>query len=190
MASPEEVTDAVISWQEHLVAGLAEQGIEIAEWPEGQTLDYATDRPGWEGLFALVLKAYSLYHPEVQIPDTIPSTDIIFEEPTFVASQSYEEPTCILSKVELWLPGTFESMFEIETVTGHELLVTSLGQLLALLESICVKWNLNADDVAKMETDQPGSGSPLEEGAMHGLAVFLRIARKAQEAKAPLILDY
>lgn len=188
-ASPEEVTRAIIAWQNQLVGSLQPQGIEIDTWPEGQELEYLTDRPGWEGFLALIVMAHSLIRPESKLPSTLPPLEELWQHPANQEDQG-DSPLGYLSGVELWLPGDFREIISLETPVGKPVLCASVGRLLWFLGEVCAKWGLDTAALDTRTTDQPGPGSSFEGAAIHGLVTCWRLGKFAQERRVPLVLDY
>ena len=188
--SPEEVEEAVRRWQLQLIAGLADQGIDIPAWDEGQSLAYVTDRPGWEGMYGLIMKGQSLADPQIVLEEQMPDIERISEHPAVVASQSIDSPMCVLGLAELWFPGDFGQMFQLETVSGANVVAASISDLIRLLVQICDDWGKDPASLVEERPDQPASNCRVDEAAEYGLAVFLRLAYQAQKMSMPMILDY
>jgi hypothetical protein len=188
-APPKDVTRAIVAWQSHLLEGLRTQGLNIDPWPENQDIEYRTDRPGWEGLMALNIKAYTLLHPESKQPATVPSIEEMWSHPAH-GDNVGESALGYLSGIELWLPGTFEAIISGENPVGNPVHIASIGKLTWFLDYIREKWGLSASELQGKITNQPGVGSDFEEAALHGLVVFLNLAHYCQDNEAPLVLDY
>jgi hypothetical protein len=186
----DEVESAVRNWQAHLLSGLADQGIHIGHWNEGQGVPYETDRPGWEGYYGLILKGQSFLDPSASSPTLLPDLETIHEHPVVVASQSPDSLMCLLSVAEWWLPGNHRHFVEFQSITGAEVAAAPTADLFRLLNDIAEAWGKEPSEIIAFRPDQPDSNCTVDEAALYGLSVLLRMASKSLEMGLPMVLDY
>jgi hypothetical protein len=189
-APPEEIAGFIRFWQQQLAPFIAAQGEPLVEWEEDPAADYATERPGWEGLAGLVFKFAYLLQPQFPAPETVPSLESLDKDPAY--SETIKEPSLvqILSMCQLWLPGPFQLMFQAETITGQPVVVSSTTMLNMALDTLCELWNKDRVLIEGQSTNQPDAKATLDDAARHGLAVFCRMAREAHSRSLPMIMDY
>ena len=190
VASQEEVTEAVRLWKMRLRDALEAQGDGIPDWEEDGELGYETDRPGWPGLLATILKGAYLLHPDLTQPTNLPPEDQFNTDPAFRRCQAEPSLLSLLSDGQLWLPGDFGMLFHTQTVTGAELGVSSVGGLIECLKDIAGRWGRDAYEMVEADRDQPHSSAPIDEHAAYGLACMMRMALAAQRLHQPMILDW
>lgn len=185
----EEVTEDVQIWVHNLNHFMRQQGVPLLSWQDTPDLPYDTDRPGWEGLAGLMFKAAHLWHPEFPEPAIVPDLQELDRDPAFQAAIAQPGLMQVMSDCEMWLPGDFQFVFELETLTGARKMASSLGLLTIALDQVCKAWGMSRDVVAKMHTAQPLPGTALDEAAIHGLCVFCKLAAFATQNNLPLLLD-
>ena len=185
-----EVTEVLHRWRNATCSHLSGQGLATVTWSDEPTMPYLTDRPGWEGQTGLLFKYAYLKNPDLVPPIHVPPVDGNADDPGWRAAT--EEPSLflILANCECWLPGDFQAMFEHATITGHRANFSSVGMLNLALDQVCELWQKERSDVELLSTDQPDSHAHLDEAALHGLAVFCRVASFAAKHSVPVILDY
>ncbi len=189
-APVEEVTEVVGTWQDQISQIVEANGVEPNRWTDRADIEYVTDRPGWEGLAGLLFKFAYLLSPEFQEPANVPDFAEVANDPAFRKSMDEPGYLHILAACELWIPGTFEFFFESQTVAGQQLGISSLLMLNAALDEVCELWSKDRAELRTLATSQPGSDASLNDAALHGLAVFCRLATEATERNVPMILDY
>jgi len=186
----QEIEDAIEQWQRNLREVLIKAGEKGELWSDRALEDYATDRPGWSGWTAVVLKYAYLLHPQFPEPDQIPPNGSFQSDPAFVAANEKPGLFQVLSQCELWIPGDFSFMFPGTTLTGKKALISSLGLLRTALDELCRLWGKDRAVLLGTATDEPSSETPLDEAALHGLAVFVQLTAAAESRGLPMILDY
>lgn len=181
--------NAYAAWREKMRKFMLAQGEPTPLWDDSATLDYATDRPGWEGLLGLVLKYATLLHPQYP-PPSGPMGEIDIEvENAYLDTLSRPGLIHALADVPVWLPGRFDTIYAMPLVDGPALNTASLGALSATLDQVCELWGKERALMATLQTDQPGSKASLDEAALHGLAVLCRLTDEATRRNLPMIVD-
>lgn len=188
--SIEEVVEAVEQWQGHLRQVLEKAGESGELWADTAEADYATDRPGWPGWIAAILKYAHLLHPQFPEPEQVPMADSLESDPAYQEANKAPGLFQVLSLCELWLPGGFEFMFHGATVTGKPVLISSVELLNSALDEFCHLWGENRAQLETTGTHQPADDGNFDGAALHGLAVFCRMASEARRLSLPMILDY
>lgn len=216
-ASPEETQEAVIAWQRALRDAT---GLSDLDWLESATLPYFTDKPDWDGYWAVVLLAAADQFPDIAAPDEIgrgsrlgdPSrhplmkrSDEVYlgkrrgslvgrlfgHKPETPAPVEKRYPH-ILMRPELWFPADFESPFFSNDVTGNRYWMGSSPRLLAELDALNAA-SYKADDatLAAWSRDGPSEEDlSIDRTARFALASLLQAARYSVEHRVPLKLDY
>lgn len=189
---PQVVWDAVLEWQQWFGDTLGRP----ADWPEGPTQPYWTDKPDWDGYGAiLLLAAYD------ERPDLRPFTEARADDPRdFSNAPAYQaasaEPEIyltLLSGVEWWLPFPGDPVVvDASGPAGHQTRMGSIDQLVAELHLLAERTGVFAGhDPAEFREEPPSSHDPtVEQVARFGLAVTLHLAETALEHRQPLLLDY
>lgn len=197
VTDPDEIHDAVLEWRSRLGAGL---GVPT-DWVEEVDSPYWTDKPDWDGYGAVVLAAsYD------ERPDLRPSSSGLLrrrtheedprrfqESPAYrAAAQSPARYPSLLSGAEWWLPVDADGVWEAPRLTGEPTRMASVHTLAAELATLTDRTDVLAgrrrDDVLALGSPEPGS--PFDQVAAFGLAVFLGLAEQAVVAQQPLLLDY
>ncbi len=186
----EEIEEAVEQWQQHLREVLIKAGEKGDLWVDKAEADYATDRPGWPGWTALILKYAHLLHPQFPEPAQVPLNDPLESDPAFVAASETPGLFQVLSICELWIPGGFSFLFPGATLTGKKAMISSLGLMRTALDELCRLWGKDRTVLLTTTTDQPDSGTHFDEAALHGLVLFTRLTAAAEARGLPMILDY
>ncbi|MEZ0325908.1 MAG: hypothetical protein ACAH95_08370 [Fimbriimonas sp.] len=189
-ASPEVVAEVVASWQKQIGQIVEANGVEPNLWEDQPSIEYVTDRPGWEGLAGLLFKFAYLLAPDLPEPRLVPDFSEVSNDPAFRRAMDEPGYLHILAACELWIPGSFEFFFESQTVAGQQLGISSLLMLNAALDEVCELWGKDRLALRSQESAQPAPDATLDEAALHGLAVFSRLAYEATERNVPMILDY
>jgi len=215
-ASPEETQEAVIAWQRALREAT---GIDALDWPESATLPYFTDKPDWDGYWAVVLLAAADQFPDIAAPDEVgrgarlgdpakhplmKRSDEVYlgkksgllgrllgraPEPPSVVEKRYPH---ILMRPDLWLPADFDELFHANDITGRSYVMGSSPRLLAELATLNAR-TFNAADAMLAAWAKEGPSEDdvsLKRTARFGLALLMQAARYSVEHRAPLKLDY
>jgi len=95
-----------------------------------------------------------------------------------------------LSHCDIYLPMSFDHMFVGKGLNGGDVAISSLDRLNAALWEVCDLWGKDRMTMGSQRTDQPASGAPLEEAALHGLARYANLTDEALARRLPLIKDY
>lgn len=188
--SQAEIGQIVNEWRDWLVPELEKHGDGVSKWSEDFATDYSTVRPGWDALWALVLKAAYLMRPDLTPPATLPDFETIQNDPAFVAAQ--EDPSSLhaLFACELWLPGEFSFIVTVPMPTGNDVQASSVALLKRCLEDIATAWDIGADELMEFGFEQPGSEDSLDALAKYGWATFAQCVADATERGLPIIMDY
>lgn len=199
ITDPVMVTDAVRSWQAGLLSALGSSDA----WPDDPQLQYWTDKPDWDGYGGMVLLAAYDEQPDLRpgrrsgllrrgsSPDS-PRT--FNDSPAYkrASADPTKYPT-LLSGVEWWLPmEDGPTVFEGPRLTGQLTRMGRVNQLLAELQMLAGSLGMDSDDDLERlrRAGPPQSPSDVEGAGRFGVAVFLHLARAAQQARQPLLLDY
>lgn len=189
---PAQVQQISAAWRDGLVEALR-QHVEISQaWDEVLSDAYFTDRPGWEGYWALRLWAAYSEHPEFVLPTELP-TDFQSDR-AYLASTAEEGKTCyphLLRDVELWLPIDFSFTFESESITGDEITVGSSIELCRELDTLNKRtWNASDTQMDQWCVNGLTPDNSLEQTARMGLASILKLTRNSVKHRLPMLLDY
>ncbi|RYG26561.1 hypothetical protein EON82_02810 [bacterium] len=165
-------------------------GETSALWDDSPGLNYATDRPGWEGVSGLIVKYASLLYPEFEEPKFVPPQEEVHGLPATQEAAKEGGPFRAIAIPRMWIPGRFEAIHAVDWVEGGTMPIGSVGHLNAAIDQVCALWGKDRASFRDMPTDQPDADAPLDEAALHGLAVYSRLAEDARERRLPLILDF
>jgi hypothetical protein len=215
-ATPEATHEAVIAWQRALREAT---GIASLDWPESPSLPYFTDKPDWDGYWAVVLLAAADQFPDIAAPDEIGRRSRIGDpakhplirraDAVYLAKRNgglvarlfrrNPEPLPverrypqILMRPELWLPVEFDLMVRSTDIAGSRSWMGSSPRFLQELEVLNSR-TLQASDTtlaAWAKEGPPENDLSLERMARFGLALFMQAARYSVEHRVPLKLDY
>ncbi len=198
---PAVVSPVVQAWQDGIVRSL---GASIG-WEDSVDVDYATDKPDWDGYGAVLLLAAFDERPDLapgtktraglrrtKLPDVAPRN--YADSPAFEAARGVPTryPTLLLG-AEWCLPiAEGPSVFQAPTPNGHQ---TTMGRVDNLLEELN---DLNdrtvrlapADLAAARKTGPPPPGAKVKEVVPFGLSVLLSLAEYASVRRVPWIMDY
>ena len=94
VASPDTIARVLDGWKDWLGASIRENDAEFEPWRDEPDLDYATDRPGWEGFSGLVHKCAYLLTPELTPPLTPPEFTRIGSDPAYL--RATREPSLLM----------------------------------------------------------------------------------------------
>ncbi|HKI02884.1 MAG TPA: hypothetical protein VKK31_12990 [Thermoanaerobaculia bacterium] len=192
-ATPEEVREAVESWRAALSEALETYLSEPLEWDESPEKPYFTDQPGWEAYAALLLWAAHAEHPELERPTEIPEQGWA-EDPAYLAAIESDSGTAYrqILQPELWLPGDFPFCFEAPSPIQQPTFMGSTQDLERDLEALNeATFKATPDELTAFLTAEAiEAEDELEAAARYGLAVFLTLAKNANEHRLPLMLAY
>jgi hypothetical protein len=180
---------AYAAWREQMAKVFGSQGDHAPLWDDGPALDYVTDRPGWEGLAGLLLKYASLLHPEHPLPEVPVGSLVYDQEPVFLAAMAKPCSFMGLAAPLAWFPSPFGGIFFAPLVDGPASPCSTLSVLDASLDECCALWGKDRAEMARLETAQPSKDAPIDDAALHGLAVFCRLADEATRRNLPMIVD-
>lgn len=188
-----EVREAVESWQAALSEALEEYLPEPLEWDESPEKPYFTDQPGWQAYAALLLWAAHAEHPEFERPTEIPDQGWS-DNPAYLAAVERDSGTVYrqILQPELWLPGDFPFCFEAPSVTQQPTLIGSALDLERDLEALnAATFQATAEELTRFLTaEEIEAEDELEAAAKYALAVFLTLAKNANEHRVPMMLAY
>lgn len=190
-AATHDIQAAIKVWQEALTSAIG----ATFSWNESHEAPYFTDKPAWDGYGALVLWAA---YEENQTPpeerlETVTTENWLLDKALLASRERGADsrfPQLLLGP-EMWLPIEGQVLFHAPTLTGKQRLIGSCEGLLADLES------LNAATWGARDLEQQGwaqsaidHGSPLDEAAKFGWAMFHRLATLAVQHRLPMVMDY
>jgi hypothetical protein len=188
-----EIRDAVKGWQSALSEALEEYLPEPVHWDESPEKPYFTERTGWEPYAALLLWAAYTEHPELPRPTEIPDQGWS-EDPAYLTAIESDSGTAYrqILQPELWLPGDFPFCFEAPNVTQHPTLIGSTLDLERDLEALNeATFQATPEELASFLTaEEIEAEDELEAAAKYALAVFLTMAKNANEHRVPMMLAY
>jgi hypothetical protein len=187
---PLQIRPAVIAWRGLITNALGTKIASPLDWGEEDGRPYFTDKPDWDGYWALLLlssyeekgKAWPKHLPEH------PEKDGVLRDAR-KKSDRYKQivlPT-------MWLPASFDFVFTAKHLTGQAVTYGSAPKLLAALDELN-KRTLNGipEDLDRWRFEGPTDAKPrpFERVARFALAVFVQLTEKAVTERLPLILDY
>jgi hypothetical protein len=214
---PEETREAVVAWQRALREAT---GIDSLDWPESAAIPYHTDKPDWDGYWAVALIAAADAFPDIAAPAEIgrrsrlgdparhplirradevhlgrPSGGLIGRflrrAPATPAPIERRYPQ-ILARPELWLPAEFDQLIDSADVAGNRYRIGSSPRLLEELENLNARTLQASDETLDGWASEgpPDTDPGLMPMARFGLALFVIAARYSVEHRVPLKLDY
>ncbi|MET7279507.1 hypothetical protein ABZS29_14825 [Kribbella sp. NPDC005582] len=199
ITDPVEAADAVRSWQLGLSDALGTSEV----WPEDAELPYWTDKPDWDGYGGMVLLAAYDEQPDLKPGNRsgflrraspADSPRQFHDAPAYKrASANPTKYPTPLAGVEWWLPYEVgPTVFEAPRLTGQPARMGRVNQLIVELELLAASLGLDREEdlVQLRQAGPPDSPSDVDKAGRFGLAVFIQLARAAQIAKQPLLLDY
>jgi hypothetical protein len=217
VTDPSEVRDGVLAWRSALEQA-ASGALPALDWPESPRADYFTDKPDWDGWWAVWFLAAHDEFPEVRAPTHVPikfgAMDPVKEPLNRRVDEVYRgKKAGLLSRVigrsrsseqaptqmyphlhlpEIWLPVEFERPFTALDVVGTEMTFGSVPRLaaeLALLNSRTVRGDEGAMEGWRHD-GPPEADRTLEAVAKFGLALATEAARYGVDHRLPMKLDY
>lgn len=197
ITDPAVVSDVVRSWRASLLGALGSpQG-----WADEADLPYWTDKPDWDGYGGMVLLAAYDERPELRPGNRrglfrrqngVDSPRAFLDAPAFkrASADPTKYPT-LLSGVEWWLPiEGAPTVFEAPRLTGEPTRMGRVDQLAAELTLLADAIGVEDELDQLRQAGPPDSLTDVEAAGRFGLAVFIELARTAQLAQQPLLLDY
>lgn len=208
-ADTAEVKQAVAGWCEWLSSQLKSQGIGPLSWSEEDDAPYFTQRPGWGGYTALVVRAAHAEHPELILPKIVPedwSSNTAYEKSM---SDDFNSKYNAILRAQLWLPIDFAFVFQSPTIVSEEM--TWIGSTFALksqLEELSkqltdnsqlsvtnskTSWTEKVGSLfkkKKQSTEDQDEDNNLIEASKLAVNMFHELATQACENKLPILLSY
>ena len=218
VTDPAVVLEAVLAWRSALVSG-GGGFVPSLDWNDAPQTDYFTDKPDWDGYWAVRFLAARDEFPNVAAPDRIglPSDmrdpekeplqrrvdEVYLGKPSvgrlgrlFGRGQPVEPSTATryphLHLPEIWLPAEFDFPFGATDVVGSRMTFGSVPRLLNELDQLNERTlRGDASALARWSHDgPPREDRDLDSVARYGLAVLLEAARYGVEHQLPMKLDY
>lgn len=209
-ADAAEVKQAVAGWCEWLSSQLKSQGIGSLSWSEEDNSPYFTQRPGWDGYTALVVRAAYAEHPELKLPKNVPedwSSNPAYEKSM---SDDFKSKYNAILREQLWLPLDFPFVFHCPTIVSEEL--TWIGSTFALksqLEELnkqlvqnpqpsatdsSTSWTTKFGSLFKKKekhlTQDQNEEGDLIKASRVAIDMFYELANQACDNKLPILLSY
>ncbi len=181
---------AYARWRQGVEEALRRAGVRGELWDDGAGRPYLTDRPGWEGLASLQGKLACLLYPDAPEPTGALRLDGLAEDPRYERAMLESRSGAALMSVTVWLPGEFEGKVTFPGLGGEPSGAASVGALNAALDEMCALWGKDRAALWDLATDQPAEDDDFDAAALHGLAVFSRLAAEAARQNLPMLLDF
>jgi hypothetical protein len=218
VTDPSEARQAILSWRSALVRG-AGGDLPSLDWDDLPQADYFTDKPDWDGYWAVKFLAARDEFPDARVPARIELPNQMGDPSKESAARRVDEayrgkpsPSLFgrfrrsggrlegqqplryphLHLPEFWLPADFDRPFGFVDPVGTEMTFGSLPRLAAELESLN-RSTVQGDPptlVAWRRAGPPGVDRSLEAVAKHGLAILIEAAQFGVEHQLPMKLDY
>lgn len=218
VTDPSEVRQAILDWRSALVRGSGGR-LPSLDWDDLPQADYFTDKPDWDGYWAVKFLAAHDEFPDVRVPTRValPSQmgDPSKEPLARRVDEAYrgkrsgglfgrllgsggrsqdQQPLRYphLHLPEFWLPADFDRPFGAVDLVGTQMTFGSLPRLAAELESLN-RATLQGDPSALDEWRRAGPPEidrSLKSVARHGLAILVEAAQYGVEHRLPMKLDY
>ncbi len=217
VTDPSVVHEAVLAWRSALVRG-ANGLLPSLDWNDAPQADYFTDKPAWDGYWAVQFLAARDEFPDVrapariELPHEMPDpakeplqrrVDEVYRgKPSGGAlgrflgrgKQTDEPPPRYphLHLPEFWLPADFDRPFGASDLVGTPMTFGSVPRLLRELEMLNSR-TLRGDASAIDEWGQDGppeTDRSLYAVAKYGLSVLLKAATYGVEHQLPMKMDY
>ena len=192
ITNPDEVREVVMLWRKVVNRSLAPHLGAPLDWDESDGLPYFTDKPDWNGYWALRLWAAHAEHPGMDRPAQVPEEP--HEDGAFVASRAAAGENdfwSLLRDVELWLPADFSVALDFEAPNGKKMQVGSSVELQRQLRELNKRtWKAEEERIAGWHDGEEGERTPLENEARFGMSIFWDLVRKSIDHRLPMILDY
>ncbi len=188
---PASVRESVIAWRDSLAQGLSSHPIEFPEWDESDASPYFTDKPAWDCYACLLMKAAYDEHPELRCPEK--STDDWDKDPAWLASTAdgYRTGYAQLLFPELWLPWSFNFVFQAQDLSGTKVWIGSSPKLLEQLSALNKRaFHAGEDQFRAWRAAGSEYGGPFDIAAQFGFAILWELASQAVLHNLPIKLDY
>jgi len=185
----ENVCTAVTAWKQGINAALSHQGLGPIEWSEDDEQPYFTDRPSWEGYFAIQQWAAHLEKPNFAVPYALSKNPT--ESAVLSAVLNGDDHIHFLSilRGSVWLPGDFDFLFNFPFLTEGEAMIGSTGRLLQELRELKgkpLKWGKKPF----LSFGKKEQIIPFQDIAQWVLPVFERVVEQGHAAKLPFMLSF
>jgi hypothetical protein len=184
----EEVQETVEYWKSVLRQGLGPNDPGDIDWNEGRDAPYFTDRPGWQGYSALVVMA-ACAACEEPLPDRLAEDSIVSDVVQRAQVANFQGGYQAITRVQLWLPGSFEFSFDFVDLCNQTAHVGSLRRFVQELDVLMQVYGITEEQLAAAQPGGKGETAFLPE-AHFGLAVFRRVAGDAFKNRLPMMLSY
>ena len=184
----EDVQAAVGHWKAALKQGLGPNDPGDIDWNEGRDAPYFTDRPGWDGYSALVVMAACAACQE-PLPERIAEDSLTSDVVMRAQAANFQGHYQAITRVQLWLPGSFEFSFDFVDLCNEKTHVGSLSRFVQELDVLMQVYGITEEQLAAA---QPGGKDDTEflPVARFGLAVFRQVAGNALKSRLPMMLSF
>lgn len=185
--SPSKLAQKAPQVRDAVVKQIRAAGIPIEPWSEDPKGEYFTDRPGWEGYYAVLLRF--AYRSGACGPE--PTTACVEPVQTDVFNACLrDDPLAFhLLAAELWVPCDSPFPLRMDIVSGERYASTT-GGLLRSLRQLCDCLGYDDQELIASELDQPYPDASVEECCRYGLSILLQAAIWADRRRQVMILDY
>ena len=185
----EDIRMAVDAWKQGINSALAPHGLGPIDWSEADGQPYFTDRPSWEGYFALQQWAAHLERPDVPVPFSLPEDP--FEGTALAAVLEDDSKLHFRSIIQggAWLPGDFDFLFKFPALTEGETMIGSTGRLLHELRELREK-PLAWEKLQTAPSGKSGEAIPFQEIAEWSLSAFENVVAQGHSARVPFMLSF
>lgn len=173
-------------------AGLVKQGHipshSDIDWPEATDLAYESDKPGIDGYGAVQVWTAYAEREEKQRPEEFP--DDWSADPALVAVAASPSEFRHIIGPELWLPVTFDSVFEAADPSGRRTKIGSVDTLWREFDKLNRRtWAADESTILQWQKDDFDETN-LESVARWGFSIWFALAKFAVERRTPMRLDY
>ena len=186
---PLQLRPVVIVWRGQLTKALGSKIASPLEWGEEDGRPYFTDKPDWDGYWALLLLA-SYQEKGKTRPQHLadhPEKDRVLSD----AKKTVRYKQILLPT--MWLPADFDFVFTAKHLTGQAVTYGSAPRLLlALTQLNDHTFKATREDMDRWRFEGPTDEKPrpFERTARFALAVFTQLTGKAVSERLPMFLDY
>ena len=213
VTDPATVREAILAWRASLRDG-AGQPIDGLDWEELPQAEYFTDKPDWDGYWAVRLLAAREEFPAVKPPADVPNPSGLETALASPLAQRIGDVYQVrggglrglfgrgggstsgerypqLQLPEIWLPGRIERPFKGADVVGQPMVIGSVDGLLGELESLNDRTlRADAEQLEAWSFAGPPEDRSLDAVGRFGLAILLQAARYGASHRLPIKLDY
>jgi hypothetical protein len=210
----DEARVAVLAWQRSIQSAT---GVGSLSWAESADGEYFTDKPDWDGYWAVLFLAASDEFPEIAPPRDVPPPSRLEDPSTHplirrVTTTYQRRPAGglqrllglggsrprdlryphLLRQEELWVPADFEEPLVGNDPGGNKVVIGSTLRLLEELEDLNRRTLAGDDSMLEgwFRRGPPDDDHSLRRVAEFGLAIFLQAARFSVDHSVPIRLDY